>query len=395
MALTFLRGFDGGCELSVYCSVPESFKRYLYECKQTAIEREDRITVNYQGIDFQVLPTGVVHRREGAAKGVTYDYQIFFSGMYMLVRHKQSQPNPSIRLKFTYTGLRDCDLFEKWRQVKSVLQNWGVEVQECRPHRIDYQVTTDKFTVDDIYRAKRENRLILNGREFQTIEGATSINTIYISRGQEMEICVYNKSREMSSHWDDQKIADCVEVLGVPLPPDNLTRLEFRYRREFLRKRSIHTIEDLEKSFTWLLERTLETNFRILEKPRSVGNEWRQKTSDLYKLIVSLMFGSDSLVTVVPPKKSSRSNKMPSRYFRAAMGYFTSGLALQFASEIVELEKREKRSRKLENEKRPSNELASNLSLSLFGLYHKYSVSIVRLLARKVNDQVLALRCLQ
>ena len=100
------------------------------------------------------------------------------------------------------------------------------------------------------------------------------IETITIS-SENCELCIYDKHRQVLVSDPVYYDTFCKEFLGdeMDLVPKNLTRVEFRFKRGFLRRYGVDNFDDLQKSAYALVEIASRDWFRILARDKVRGSE--------------------------------------------------------------------------------------------------------------------------
>ena len=137
-----------------------------------------------------------------------------------------------------------------------------------------------------------ENQAVMRARKgnMHFTNGATLLTGFTI--GSNIQLCIYDKMKELLQGCDETKMSlifnDCLngEI------PDDLTRVEFRLRREALKYLEINTVQDLLEKETALVDYLTDDWFRILdsEKKSKHGHEKRQQIHPLWQQVRDLFF---------------------------------------------------------------------------------------------------------
>jgi hypothetical protein len=106
--------------------------------------------------------------------------------------------------------------------------------------------------------------------------------------GSKIQLCIYDKIKELLDTCDEVKLNLLVnECLGGEFP-EQLTRVEFRLRRDALKDFGIDTMLDLLQRERALVEYLTFDWFRLLENEKVKGNETRQKLHSVWQQVIDL-----------------------------------------------------------------------------------------------------------
>lgn len=283
--VSYYGGYDGGCEIGYYgaWADPESsvsfynlLKPQLAALKEqaTKCEGEAVVVVNLAGVDFVVGPRG------SGGRGCSYAYILKSGGVTLLVHENPKGGIQPIRVHFGFTSLHNRAFFSVVERVEKLLADVGFEIERSVVSRVDLQVT---LTVDPqvLFSAICNGQSVASARRFDWRFQGSRMETF--TAGSDTQICIYDKAQELLAKQDTEKLAAVSAMF-----PDGffeLTRVEYRLRRDALRNMEIHSWQDLKEKEADLIDYLTGRWFRILNCRPSKGNETRCKAHPVWKLV--------------------------------------------------------------------------------------------------------------
>lgn len=276
--------FDGGAEIGL----DGFWNQEDFELLKERLEREKEIASD-QPKGEHVLELGsrfVTIRASGANGGVYYRYQFISAGVTVLIRDVNEAHIQPIRLHFGYNSLRENDLKTAFYQIADYLLELGFVITKETISRVDLQTT---LTIDPkkvFKKVLNDSKRVCRCRKFKVVYRNDLIESI--TSGQNLQICVYDKAKELLIKRDEQKINDIIDYFGED--PDYLTRIEFRLRRDFLRDIKIDTIDDLYFNLGGIIEYLTYNWFRLVKDNKVRGHEQHQELDPLWLLVRERLF---------------------------------------------------------------------------------------------------------
>ena len=325
---------DGGCEVSFFGLFRDrKFLDHVLDLKQVAANTAEKVYVNLDDVLYQVLPTGT--RGNFPASVIIVGHGLRFE-----FRKQNCKEVPGVRVKFDYAFTRLARnmrvLVEEVRRM--IDRKFHFSVTKELISRIDLNVTcnTDFSEFADLFlrgcrawRVKKYN-LVANGLHYETITG-----------GSDIQLCLYNKSKELTDKYDADKVEDLQQFFGEDL--EHLTRVEFRLHRNFLRSIGVDSFDDYFDKELSIVDYLTNDWFRLLVRPSDGKHADKFEVAPCwnnvrYSLLCSVPSHSDDvLFTCEEPKKLCKvPRKILSRPFlliSQGLGMAVSGLA-SFAPKI-------------------------------------------------------------
>lgn len=269
-------GFDGGYEASFMGEWDEEHFKKLVErldrARQAADDGETADSyINFGGFIWLV-------RASGAGVGFfKYKYVMESHGVKLYLHSNPQKSIPPVCVRFGFECLARTDLFRAVDTLKECLSNEYFSIKEEKISRVDMQVMLPVNISEFVTAMQAGPRVCTRCRGgFQMFVNLKTgkIETITI-HSENCELCIYDKHRQVMTADPVYYDTFCKMFLGdeMAMVPKNLTRVEFRFKRGFLRRYGVETFEDLEKSAFALLEIASRDWFRILERDKVRGSE--------------------------------------------------------------------------------------------------------------------------
>ncbi|MDR2705766.1 MAG: hypothetical protein LBC02_08310, partial [Planctomycetaceae bacterium] len=279
-------GYDGGVEAGfdgVWSpSQFETLKETLCVAKQAADDNDlDASYVELGGWLWKVSAKGT------GGNGPKYKFVLEHHGIKLYIHNNPKSGIQPVRVRFGFHALCKCNLFECVRTLKKVLLSIGFRITVEKISRVDMQILLER-PIQDFVDAMHHDTVVTlcrGSREIHENIRTGRLETIlYQSGTTEMEI--YDKRAQILQ--TDKETYELFRrfVLGSGSLPDELTRVEFRFRRDALRRYGINTFEELQASALALIQIATSEWFRILDRAKDKGNEARQKICPLWQEVI-------------------------------------------------------------------------------------------------------------
>lgn len=276
-------GYDGGIEAGFYGEwEPSRFSDLaakLDTCKQAANDKNlSESFIDLGGFVWRVSPMGA---RCGA---LAYKWAIEHHGLQVFVHSGAKGDIAPVRCRIGAQCLYKVDLFTCVKTLKSVLEAIGFDLSYEIVSRVDMQVMLP-IDISDFIAELKPGRIVTEcrGDMCNYVDLSTGkINSITL-KSTTTELCVYDKIEQvlkmdsvgfgLFQRW---------VLEGDDFPPA-LTRFEFRFRRESLRRYGINTFDDLKKSQLSLIQIAYTDWFRVLKEDKVRGHESGQEVSAVWR----------------------------------------------------------------------------------------------------------------
>ncbi|MCL2120402.1 MAG: hypothetical protein FWH27_18465 [Planctomycetaceae bacterium] len=281
-----LGGYDGGVEVGFNGEwSPLKFKTLLQtlESAKTAAENEcsDERFVTLGDSAFSV-------HAHGANCGAHYKFVMEGNGVKFYIHANPRGPIQAIRLRYGYEALAGRDLFAVHANTLDWLKEIGFTVQKETVSRVDLQVMLLR-SIAELIAPIFENRAVKLARDskihMKGNQGVTSFTA-----GTRIQLCIYDKRRELIDTCDEVKMSLLVNDCLDGEFPDELTRIEFRLRRDALKYFGINTIQDLLEREHALVDYLTFDWFRILNDEKDRSNSALQELDPVWQEVRDLFF---------------------------------------------------------------------------------------------------------
>lgn len=277
-------GYDGGTEVGfngTWSATP--FKRLLSDLEQAQAaskeEAGDDCYVTLCGKAFLVNP-------HGAKCGVYYRYVLEGAGLKIYIHENPQGPMQPIRIRYGFEGVVGRDLFMVHLHTLEWLKELGFTVEKETVSRVDMQVMTERC-IDD-YGVPIIHHHVVNRAKKSKVELSQKHIFDTYTAGQRIQICIYDKRKELCDTRDEVKLNLLMnECLGGEFP-EELTRIEFRLKRDALKYLGVNTMQDLLEKENAIVDFLTFDWFRILESPKVRGHENTQKLHPVWQEVRNL-----------------------------------------------------------------------------------------------------------
>lgn len=275
-------GYDGGAECSVFGewrkSAFERLTMVLNEARQACDDGDDlRSYIEFGGFVWKVWAKGA------SAGYFKYKWVLESHGIKVYIHSNPVGVIPPVRVRFGFECLVRTNLFTAYETLKSVFKSEGFEWISETVSRVDMQVLLP-CPIEDFIQAMQGKRVVTVCRGVYQLNAnfnTNKIETVTI-RSENLELCIYDKKAQIEQ-------ADLVTqgtfqrfILNGESMPDELTRVEFRFKRGILRRYGINTFEQLKQAENALPQVVGRDWFRILERDKVRGHENEIKNSPVW-----------------------------------------------------------------------------------------------------------------
>ena len=281
-----LGGYDGGVEVGFNGEwSPLKFKSLCQTLETAKIAAENDVSderfVTLDNLTFAVNP-------HGANNGAHYKYVIEGSGTKIYIHANPKGPIQPVRIRYGFESLAGRDLFHVHANTLDWLKEIGFTVQKETVSRVDLQVMLFR-AIADLITPIFANRSVKRASKF-TFHGKGNTTITSYTLGSKIQLCIYDKRRELIDTCDEVKMSLLVnDCLGGEFP-DELTRIEYRLRRDALKYFGINTIQDLLEKENALVDYLTFDWFRLLKVEKSRSNSATQEIDNVWQEVRDLFF---------------------------------------------------------------------------------------------------------
>lgn len=265
-------GYDGGVEASIQGEWRENafecLQAELNRCKQRADNGDfDGSFLELGSFVWQVRPTG-------AGVGVVkYKWVLEGHGIKLYIHSNPKGNIAPVRVRFGFECLARTNLFVAVETLRKELSIAGFDWYSETLSRVDMQVLLDV----DIYAfldAMQGKRIVTHCRgKCDLVSDCSTMRIQTVTfRSKNMELCIYDKKAQVKDSDSIYFMTFYRWILRGEMP-ENLTRVEFRFRREMLRRYGVNTFEDLRASQRAMVQVAGRDWFRILDRDKVRGSE--------------------------------------------------------------------------------------------------------------------------
>ncbi|MBO5438151.1 MAG: hypothetical protein J6A23_10855, partial [Thermoguttaceae bacterium] len=328
-------GYDGGVE----ASIDGEWKGDTFDALCLRLDRAKRAADDgdLEGALLDIGPFLWFVRPAGASSGYwKYKYVLESHGVKLYIHSNPKGTIPPVRVRFGFECLARTDLFEAVDTLKKCLSDVGFSWEREVLSRVDMQVMLP-VDIYEFVQAMQGARVVTQCRG--KCEMVSDCRTLRIQtltfRSRSMELCIYDKK----AHFLDSDAVYYMTfyrwILGGEVP-ENLTRIEFRFRRAMLDRYGIRSFDDLRRSQGALPQLVGQEWFRILDRDKVRGSEREIKNAKIWDETLQAFqfyFGREitSSKRSVDSLKEFRSEKKPpqaERVLKQAVGCLASYAAL-------------------------------------------------------------------
>lgn len=328
--LRFDGGFDGGCVVNYFGKWQDvNFLKDLDSWRDLAKEYEERgdaFIHEYYGVKFEVMPYG-------SNRGVNFKYVLKWQGFTILIRGgKYKEDLPAVQVDFSYEVFREKDIFDARFLVEDLLLHFGFKWEKVTFQRIDLNVTLNE-SFQKVAKAFQQGRFLSRVRRFNAWSSNSKQKQVlnYIAGGthkSEVQVVLYDKLYELTSHYNEQKFVDLKPVLGEGT---DLTRVEFRLTSAFFRTIDCFSYEKLSELMPSIVNYLVTSWFRVLKTKKIRGKENKQELDEFWLKVqyaFQQVFIKKEVVKRLKREKTSKISNM--RLLRQAVGCVSSALARSY-----------------------------------------------------------------
>ena len=239
-------GFDGGVEAGFDgtwdSAAFEALTARLDEAKQEANDGHfDGQFVRLDKKPWKVWPKG----SSSAGSGPKYKFILEHHGVKLYIHSNPQGDIQPVRVRFGAVCLMQTDLYSAVNALKELLAKIGFRITSEKLTRVDMQVMLER-PFKDFQEALKPGHVVTRcrGKLLPAANLLTKkLETLSI-RSSSMELCIYDKKAELNqSDYVYYVVFDSCVLNGYS--PEHLTRVEFRFRRETLKRFGVNTFEDL------------------------------------------------------------------------------------------------------------------------------------------------------
>lgn len=326
-------GFDGGVELGLEGgwrsdAIYRNIQAVLADAK-TAAENEPEFkkVINLGGRDIAVWA-------KGSNGDVKYKFVFEYQGTKVYVHSNPKGNIQPVRVRFGFQALAKHNLFDLFDDLSGWLREVGLRIDGDKLTRVDMQIMTERPVNEYVDKIRGGNQAIMLARGAAKIYEERNGDISSYTVGKAVEFCIYDKRKQLlqKSNAVDYEIFRREILDNGPLP-EVLTRIEFRVKREMLKRYGVNSMADLRCSVLGLLEILTNDWFRILAEPKHRGHENTQKVADCW-LEVQEMFqyyfdeenqktkrSPEELKAHVPKKENNKAENLVKQMMGCAASY--------------------------------------------------------------------------
>jgi hypothetical protein len=332
-------GYDGGFTVGlegVYREgCLENLCNVLDQAKAKAGENPDgKSAIELAGHKITVYASGVT-------EGLQFKYRLDVGGVRMLIRHKTTKNYQSIRVRFGAELFMVNSAPANWRRILEFLDAIGFILTKDCISRVDFQVTSNSFTMDEyVYLLRNDyvvTKLRKKGEHGEGTGSNEKVGTVKHGTGSNpVQFTFYDKWKELHSggNFGTQKHKLTLEKMGDEwVNSDQVAvRVEISIKRDGLKAMGINSVDDLFGNEWAIINLLTQDWFRILNEPKIDGKEYKQKNHPFWDRIRSLfrkhfIGGNDhDKAEWVPPDRVSGN---PEALEKQALGCLSKALALR------------------------------------------------------------------
>jgi hypothetical protein len=242
---------------------------------------------NMQDIETVIDGKAVFLKPTGAKVGDNvYSFIFVFNGITFFVHRNPKGGIQPVRVRYGTAPLIQYGLFAVHKAVLDFLSSIGFTVTKEKISRLDMQVMVEQ-EASDFFDLVGTGHVVKRATKWNLHGKSDGIQTYTLgSIGNGIELCIYDKKEELweCSVKDPVKFKLMIEhCIGEEsfLSDRPLTRVEFRLRRDTLRRLSFDTVADLQNNERGLADWLTSNWFRLLKEPKVRGHE---NTAELHPL---------------------------------------------------------------------------------------------------------------
>ena len=223
---------------------------------------------------FLVRPMGFKAGRK------VYDYVIEASGVVIGMAEKFSKSHAAIRIRYGFEALIGRDAFAVHEAILELLGRFGFNCTKERVSRADLTVDILDIPVENLINPILRDEAVYRAKKADIHTESGKPTSIRLGGG--VQLCIYDKKRELLEKHDEIKFSLMVEHRFNGDIPNSCSRVEFRIKREKLKEMGIDTMNDLREMQTDLAEFLHSHWFRILDGKKQKGHTAEQPVSEIW-----------------------------------------------------------------------------------------------------------------
>lgn len=273
---------DGGTELNLTGEwrAPdfEELCAKLTRCKEETTEKGlGDIPMTLGGVDVLV-------KSKGTGGAIRYKFIITVAGVVFLIHSNAKKNIAPIRLHLTADALAYKDVRTVYKEAVAFLKRLGFKTAGNQISRIDLAATL--AVSPKLFFSRMNGHMVRRSRGYDFHGIGKEIQTF--TTGTNVQLCIYDKIEELRVKRDLFKAEQVLNHFDEE--PEDLTRVEFRLKRDFLRHAGIESLDDLFSRYGDVVDFLTLDWFRILEEPPKKGHEAEQKISPLWERVREVFF---------------------------------------------------------------------------------------------------------
>jgi hypothetical protein len=274
-------GFDGVWSKNSFLCLNER----LSVAKQAADDGDlEKSIIDFGGRLWQVWAKGA---SSGGGSAPKYKFVLEHHGIKLYIHSNPQGGIQPVRVRFGFHALAKASLWDCVTTLKDTLKKEGFRITDEKISRVDMQVLLER-PVQDFQDAMKGDKVVTlcRGKMSQILNMRTgNIETILL-KSETTELEIYDKRAQILTTDKESYEVFRRFVLGGSALPEHLTRVEYRFHRDSLRRYGIDTFDDLRVSALALVQLATSEWFRILETSKVRGSENTQKISSLWQEVV-------------------------------------------------------------------------------------------------------------
>lgn len=273
-------GYDGGCEVGFKGKWDlKKFETLIAYFEENRKDGEQPVVVA-AGREFILYPFGTNGQ-------VHYRYAIEGEGWKVQIHQKPDCGGiQQIRVRYGFEALCGRTLFEVHEEFLQWLKEIGFSVEKETVSRVDLQVMTTR-PVSEYFNAIYAGHLVRRFRQSRFFTDNGDVMSSWRA-GSALTVRIYDKRRELIEKDDEVKALLIQKYCTGGIIPFNLTRIEFSLNRDILNDAAIDSVSDLKEVENTLAEYLTRDWFRLIDGPKTKGNERRTKTLQAWEEVQQL-----------------------------------------------------------------------------------------------------------
>lgn len=277
-------GYDGGCRVYFWGEwfaeserEASDFFTNLAYYKHAAVDADENgdeyVYMSLDGSPWRMLPKGDNGNQR-------FTYQLQRGGVTLQIGRNPRPGNADVGVVYGYEALFGRDLKDVHNETRQLLAALGFTTERESLRRVDINVTL-ATPFDWVQKAFESNRIVSRVRSWQQYTNKTGdgYRLETLSGGTQLQVCMYDKMRELLVKRNEQKHEDLKPLLEPFDAEPALTRIEFRFKTEALRVYEIETVDEFTARIADVVDYVTSKWLRVLEVSKIRGMENRQEIS--------------------------------------------------------------------------------------------------------------------